>query len=60
MNKADLLSDIRTPFGFDSGRWSKIRLRAANVVDVLTSDNRGEDEVIEAAEELYDILEGTV
>lgn len=60
VNQADLLSDIRTPFGFDSGRWSKIRLRAANVVDVLTSDNRGEDEVIEAAEELYDILEGTV
>ena len=60
VNKADLLSDIRTPFGFDSGRWSKIRKASAEVVSVLTSEDRGEEEVSEAANSLFDILEGTI
>lgn len=60
VNKADLLSDIRTPFGFDSGRWSKIRLRSAEMVDVLTSEDRGEDEVVDAANALNEVLEGTI
>lgn len=60
VNQADLLSDIRTPFGFDSGRWSKIRLSSADMVEVLTSENRGEDEVVETAQALFDILEGMV
>lgn len=60
VNQADLLSDIRTPFGFDSGRWSKIRKRAADVVEVLTSEDRDENEVTDAANELYDVLEGTI
>ncbi len=58
--KADQVSDTRTPFGFDSGRWSKIRLAANEVAELLTSEDRSEAEVIEAATELYDVLEGTV
>lgn len=60
VTKAELLSNIRTPFGFDSGRWSKIRLRASEMVGVLSDEDREEEQVTEAAEELFSVLEGTI
>ena len=60
VNKTELLTDLRTPFGFDSGRWSQIRMRANGVNALLTSEERSEEEVTEAAQELFDVLEGLV
>jgi len=52
VKKAAVLGDVRTPFGFDSRRWSKIRLRASHMVGVLSDENREEDDVHEAASAL--------
>jgi hypothetical protein len=52
VKKADVLSDVRTPFGFDSRTWSKIRLRASHMVGVLSDEDRDEDAVHEAASTL--------
>lgn len=60
VKKTELLTDLRTPFGFDSGRWSHIRLRANSMNELLTSEDRSEEDVTEAAQELYDVLEGLV
>lgn len=49
VKQAELLADVRTPFGFDSTRWQDIRLRATNMMDVLTNEDREEDDVQEAA-----------
>ena len=60
VKKAGQLSDIRTPFGFDSGRWSKIRLSASEMVDVLSDEDRDEEQVTEAAESLFAALDGMI
>lgn len=60
IHQADRVADCRTPFGFDSGRWSKIRLRANNMADILDGEDRSESDVVTAASELQDILEGLV
>lgn len=56
VKSADALTDIRTPFGFDSGRWSSIRLAGARMSDVLATEERTEEDVTEAAEALRDLL----
>lgn len=56
VKKADLLSDVRTPFGFDSRRWAKIRLRCSHMVGVLSDEDREEDDVHDAATALADEL----
>lgn len=60
VKKADLLSDVRTPFGFDSRRWSKIRLRCTHMVGVLSDEDREEDDVHEAASALSSELSEVV
>ncbi len=60
VKKAGQLANLRTPFGFDSGRWSKIRLRSTEMVGVLSDEHRDEDQVTEAANELFAVLEGTI
>lgn len=52
VDKAELLADVVTPFGFDSRRWSRIRLQALNMVETLTDEDREEEDVKESAAEL--------
>lgn len=60
LKKAELLSDVKTPFGFDSRRWSRIRLRSQHMMGVLSDEDREEDEVHDAAtafvEELREVI----
>ena len=49
---AELLADVKTPFGFDGNRWSQIRLRCTQMHDVLTDEDREEEDVHDAAEAL--------
>lgn len=60
VKKAELLGDVKTPFGFDSRRWSAIRLSATQMVGVLSDEDRSEDEVHEAAAALSDQLSEAV
>jgi hypothetical protein len=60
VKKADLLSDVRTPFGFDSRRWSNIRLRATQMIAILSDEHRGEDDVLEGATALSEELREVV
>ncbi len=60
VKKADLLSDVRTPFGFDSRSWSTIRLRCTHMVGVLQDEHREEDDVHEAAKALSSELREAV
>ncbi len=60
VKKSELLADLRTPFGFDSGRWSQIRMSANDMAELLSSEDRSESEVTETAQALHQILEGTV
>lgn len=60
VDKAELLSDIKTPFGFDSQRWANIRLSASRMVDTLADEDRDEGSVSEAAETLQEQLRSVV
>lgn len=60
VDRASTLADIKNPFGFDSRRWSKIRLAASRVIDALTDEDRDEDSVTEAAEILEEELKNVV
>ncbi len=54
------LLDIRTPFGFDSLDWKALRARVGDAIEVLTDDEIGDDDVIEAAAALRDQLRPVV
>lgn len=60
VSKAETLADIKTPFGFDSRRWSKIRLSASRMRDTLGDEDRNEGSVQEMAEELEEQLRSVV
>ncbi len=60
VEKAELLSDVKTPFGFDSRRWSRIRLRAAQMVGTLSDEDRDETDVRESAEGLVEELQEVI
>lgn len=53
---ATMLADVRTPFGFDSGRWSAIRLAGSQMGAVLSTEDRTEEDVTEAAATLSGLL----
>ena len=60
VKKAELLSDVKTPFGFDSRKWSRIRLRATEMSHTLADEDRDEEAVHEAAAGLSDELQEVV
>jgi len=60
VKKAELLSDVKTPFGFDSRRWARIRLGATHMLETLSDENREEGDVHEAAEALSGELQEVV
>lgn len=53
---ARILTDVKTPFGFDSRRWAAIRKAGAGMDGVLSDEDRTEDDVIGAAEDLSGLL----
>jgi len=57
---ATLLADITTPFGFDSQRWSNIRLSASRMAETLSDEDREEGAVEEMAETMSDQLREVV
>jgi len=52
VKKAELLADVKTPFGFDSRRWARIRMGATHMLATLADEDREEDDVHEAARAL--------
>jgi len=60
VKKSETLADIRTPFGFDSDRWSAIRVGATNMKAILSTEDRTEEEVTEAATLLRGLLDNLV
>lgn len=60
VKKAELLADLKTPFGFDSRSWSRIRLRATEMSATLTDEDRDEETVTEAAAGLSEELQEVV
>ena len=60
VSKAELLSDIKKPFGFDSQRWANIRLAASRMLDTLSDEDRDEGSVSEDAEILQEQLRSVV
>ena len=60
VTKAELLADVKTPFGFDSSRWNLIRLRCTEMVGTLSDEDRDEDAVFEVAEALANELQEVV
>jgi len=56
VKKSATLADIRTPFGFDSRRWGQIRLGGTEMNDVLSTEERTEEDVTEAARALSALL----
>ena len=60
VDKAELLADIKTPFGFDSQLWSNIRLSASRMLETLADEDRDEGSVSETAETLADQLRSVV
>lgn len=60
VDKAALLADIKTPFGFDSQRWANIRLSATRMVETLSDEDRDEGSVSESAEILQEQLRSVV
>ncbi|MGI9608234.1 MAG: hypothetical protein ACR2P0_19040 [Acidimicrobiales bacterium] len=56
VRQADALSDVRTPFGFDSRGWAAIRMGAANMGTVLATEERTEEDVVDAAGSLAEQL----
>jgi len=60
VDRANLLADVRTPFGFDSRRWQNIRLSARRMVETLSDEHRDEESVTEMAEALSSQLREVV
>ena len=60
VKKAGTLADVKTPFGFDSRRWSQIRLAAMQMVETLADEDRDEKTVTEAASTLRGALQNVV
>ncbi len=60
VDKASTLSDVKTPFGFDSRRWSQIRLASTRMVETLADEDRDEETVNETAEMLAGVLQNVV
>lgn len=60
VDKASTVADIKTPFGFNSRSWSRIRLAATRMIDTLADEERDEDTVTESAEILVAELHNVV
>jgi hypothetical protein len=60
VKKTDTLADVKTPFGFDGQRWSTIRLAAGQLHAVLSMEDRTEEDVTEAADDLRSLLSDVV
>jgi len=60
VDRAETLADIKTPFGFDSQRWSNIRLSASRMLDTLADEDRDEGSVSERAEQMVEQLREVV
>ena len=60
VERAELLADIKTPFGFDSQQWANIRLSASRMGDTLSDEDRDEGAVSEDAETLVEQLRAVV
>ncbi len=60
VDKAGTLADVKTPFGFDSRRWSQIRLSSTRMLETLADEDRDEETVTETAEALVEVLHNVV
>lgn len=60
VQNSEFLADVKTPFGFDGNRWSQIRLRSMQMANVLTDEDREEEDVREAADALATELQEVV
>lgn len=60
VKQAELLADVKTPFGFDSRKWSRIRFQATQMHETLADEDRDEDAVNEAAQALAEELQEVV
>ncbi len=56
VREARTLTDVRTPFGFDSRRWAAIRKAGADMDAVLSDETRTEEDVVGAAKALSGLL----
>lgn len=60
VRKSATLADVTTPFGFDSTRWAAIRMGASDMEAVLSTEDRTEEDVVDAAANLSGLLDELV
>lgn len=60
VDKAGVLSDVATPFGFDSSSWGEVRMAATDLVELLSTEDRNEEDVVALAETLHGYMKGSI
>lgn len=51
------VAGVATPFGFSASAWSSIREQCVELVEMLESDDAGDDDIIDVAARLRDTLQ---